>query len=526
MKSNHEIFINAANNAKIENVTTQECILANLIQMLIYKSKEILYKEQLYKITQNPHEEYENFMEEDNTIKIIVGYKNTFKSRGKYYLMNTWGINTDEIANDIKTFEQDFKNFFDNLDEDVKKEFNLFTEEINTTNPLPCDNDEQKDYSIKVLYAYYKFIGTLDKNIAFTNLYIHHIEQYEELKHKIYNAATRNSYEYVAELRVNVLQDSYHKHLPLEACIVLVMIFNQLYTNFKNKKNDRELNYLKEAYKKIIAGEKDHLNDFINIMPPFELDFLNGDILSKLNELGKHYSIVNFFSSNNVKYMYMLYHALLSYNEDINEYKKFQLKCGVGRLLYDGYVKWCRKNKFEPLIGFQKSQLIEYPSSANDIPKEHYHFPKKRFINNSINEKREKLNKYFLEALHQGMIEGEIIAADTKSENFLFVFGYGEDIIANFKPIEVLKPDTSYERENGKRTIRYLLEELMKYSDDEIRPSINGKKHLILNSCFSITDHQFKSSDFEKNQIYKGNEIIKIGEIYATALKKAKEQNV
>ena len=222
----------------------------------------------------------------------------------------------------------------------------------------------------------------------------------------------------------------------------------------------------------------------------------------------------------------MFYHALLSYNEDINEYKKYQLKCGVGRLLYNGYVKWCRKNKIEPLIEFQKSQLIEYPSSANDIPKEHYHFPKKRFINNSINEKREKLNKYFLEALHQGMIEGKIIAADTKSENFLFVFGYGEDIIANFKPIEVLKPDTSYERENGKRTIRYLLEELMKYSDDEIRPSINGKKHLILNSCFSITDHQFKSSDFEKNQIYKGNEIIKIGEIYATALKKAKEQNV
>ena len=85
------------------------------------------------------------------------------------------------------------------------------------------------------------------------------------------------------------------------------MIFNQLYTNFKNKKNDRELNYLKEAYKKIIAGEKDHLKDFINIMPPFELDFLNGDILSKLNELGKFYSIVNFFSCNNVKYMYMFY---------------------------------------------------------------------------------------------------------------------------------------------------------------------------------------------------------------------------
>jgi len=124
------------------------------------------------------------------------------------------------------------------------------------------------------------------------------------------------------------------------------------------------------------------------------------------------------------------------------------------------------------------------------------------------------------------MIEGKIIAADTKSENFLFVFGYGEDIIANFKPIEVLKPDTSYERENGKRTIRYLLEELMKYSDDEIRPSINRKKHLILNSCFSITDHQFKSSDFEKNQIYKGNEISKIRNIYDTALNKAKEQNV
>ena len=66
----------------------------------------------------------------------------------------------------------------------------------------------------------------------------------------------------------------------------------------------------------------------------------------------------------------------------------------------------------------------------------------------------------------------------------------------------------------------------MKYSDDEIRPLINGKRHLILNSCFSIADHQFKSSDFEKDPSYKGNEIIKIGEIYATALKKAKEQNV
>lgn len=524
MESNFEIFNNTILNFKIENATVKECIFANIFQIYTYNYKEIIYKEELNSIIQKPYEEHENFMEGDNIVKIIFSYKNILENRGKYYLTNTWGINVDELANDIKNFEQSFKDFFNNLDINVKKEFDAFKESLNPIDSFSYDENEEEDYSIKVLYAYYKLIGLLDNNIAFTNLYISHIKKHEELKHKIYNAATKNNNEYKAELRISVVENSRHKHLSLEDSLLIIMFLKQLYTKFRNKDYDKKIKDLKGAYKKIISGEKDYLWDFLNIIPTIEFDPLNENVALELDKYRDFYSFVNFYLSNNIKYMYMLFHAILWENEYLN--KKSHLKCGVGRLLYDGYIKWCKKNGIVPLIELPQSQLIEYPSSANDIPKEHYHFPKKRFINNSINEKREKLNKYFLEVLHKGMIEGEIIAKDTTLENFLFVFGYGGDIIANFKPIQVVKPDTSYKRENGKRTIRYLLEELMKYSDDEIRPLINGKKHLILNSCFSITDHQFKSSDFENDQIYKGNEISKIRNIYDTALNKAKEQNV
>lgn len=300
------------------------------------------------------------------------------------------------------------------------------------------------------------------------------------------------------------------------------MLINHLYANTKSRKYDIELNELKRIYKKFAATKEISVLDvFMNNILTLKFDSFNDNFSSMIEEPNSIYSLIYFLSNNNIKYAYLIYHWGLSKSIDINEFKSIHLKCGVGRLLYDGYNNWCKKNKIKPLIEFSRSQLIEYPSNANDTQ---YHFRKKRFINSPINEEREKLNICFLKALHKGMINGKIIADDTKPEIFIFVFGYGDDKIENFKPIEILKPDTNYARENGKRTIRYLLEELMNYSDDEIRPLIKKDRHLILNSCFSITNNKFKSSDFDSEPNYKGKEIDKIKDIYETALNKAKKE--
>lgn len=524
MKSYLKNFFNAANYSIIENATSKDCILANMFQILCYKTNDISYIEQLSKITQNPHEEYENFMEGDNIVKIIACYKIILKNRGKYYLTNTWGINADELTNDIEKFELDFKNFFNNLEENVRKGLEDLIKEINITNYVSYNENEHKDYSIVLLYAYNNLIGALDKEIAFTSLYISHIEKYKELKHKIYNAATKNSYEYIAELRANANQDPDNKHLPLEVYIFITMLINHLYANTKSRKYDIELNELKRIYKKFTATKEiSVLNVFMDNISTLKFDPFNDNFSSLIEEPNSIYSFIYFLSNNNIKYAYLIYHWGLSKSIDINEFKSIHLKCGVGRLLYDGYNNWCKKNKIKPLIEFSRSQLIEYPSNANDTQ---YHFPKKRFIDHSNNVKREKLNKTFLKNLLKGMIDEKIIASDTKEEHFFFVFGWGEDNIKDFKAIEILKPNTNYIRENGKRTIIFLLTRLMKYREDEdIKPKfLYRKRHLILiiNSCFKAST-KFKSSDFGEKTTFEGSEILKMQNIYNTALNATRE---
>ena len=110
------------------------------------------------------------------------------------------------------------------------------------------------------------------------------------------------------------------------------------------------------------------------------------------------------------------------------------------------------------------------------------------------------------------MIDEKIIAPDTNEEHFFFVFGYGEDGFENFKPIKILKPNTNYKRESGKRTIIYLLKELMGYSDDEIRPTLGKNRHLVINSCFEVSP-LFKSSDFGDIPASEASEIIKASEL-------------
>ena len=201
-------------------------------------------------------------------------------------------------------------------------------------------------------------------------------------------------------------------------------------------------------------------------------------------------------------------------------------KCVTGKLLYDGYIKWCKENKIAPVISIPNDILIEYPT--NDKLEKQHHFPKKRFIDNPLNSKREELNKAFLRKLLKGMVEEKIIDHKTKEEHFFFIFGYGEDTVKDFKAIEILKSDTNYIRENGKRTILFLLKELMGYSDDEIRPKIGKNRHLIINFCFKASS-QFKSSDFGEKTVFKAsetmkaNELLKMKKIYDTALNDTKE---
>ena len=62
-------------------------------------------------------------------------------------------------------------------------------------------------------------------------------------------------------------------------------------------------------------------------------------------------------------------------------------KCVTGKLLYDGYIKWCKENKIAPVISIPNDILIEYPTK--DKLENQHHLPKKRFIDNPLNSKRE-----------------------------------------------------------------------------------------------------------------------------------------
>lgn len=513
MKEKVDILEYILKDTNLENATPKEIMVANILYLLSKESTALYEKEYKY-IDNHSRKEYENIKErEDNIVKIIYGFKILLKEQGKSYLENKWGIKVEELTTEIESFEQAFKSVLDSSEEELDEiasnyKANFATPENETTNDLT-------DAHISILYGFSDLIWHLNKEFKFVNLYISFIKDYKELKNKIYNAATRHTNEYITELRLTSQFSDIRKTITFDDCLAKVVSEHQ---EFANNKVNSLANDFKETY-----DERIQKKDFTILSDNTQNITAKG--LAPLALTNKNFKdVIVFLCENNKKYIYMLYHSLLT--NDINNFKESNQKYCVVKLLYDGYYKWCKKKGVKPQIELHKSQLIEYPSSANDTPKEQHHFPKKRFIDNPINEKREKLNKYFLEALHKGMIEGEIIAKDTELENLLFVFGYGGDIIANFKPIQVLKPNTNYARENGKRTIRYLLEELMKYSDDEIRPLIKGKRHLILNSCFSITDHQFKSSDFEKEPIYKGSEISKIRNIYDAALNKAKEQNV
>lgn len=515
--------ISMISNADINNATVKECMIGNIAYLYLRTYKTVAYINELKFIENQPFSHYEQFKAGNNIVTIIRAFKDILVERDKSFLKNRWGINTEEITKEITSFEKDFEEFYKNLDQEVIDEFDAFRKKLYDQNYdlSDCENDTISSQHTNILYAYNLLDGILDKTLAFDSLYKSHIKQYEDLKYKIYNAATKNENQYMAELRVyaNRRTEFLGEEL-LNFFIKVMMYFTQesILSNCKHAK--KGIKTLKDTYKEFI--QKKDLNVILKLID--NLPEGTNDLLASpstlINNNAGLIPYIQFFCTSSYKYIYALYHVLIYLMPVYDE------KCVTGKLLYDGYIKWCKENKIAPVISIPNDILIEYPT--NDKLEKQHHFPKKRFIDNPLNSKREELNKAFLRKLLKGMVEEKIIDHKTKEEHFFFIFGYGEDTVKDFKAIEILKSDTNYKRENGKRTILFLLKELMGYSDDEIRPKIGKNRHLIINFCFKASS-QFKSSDFGEKTVFKAsetmkaNELLKMKKIYDTALNDTKE---
>lgn len=493
------------NVGNIEDYTIKECMVANIIY-LIY-NVEYFYRISLDFCQNSPRKEHQQCIDGE-TIRVIRSFKIVLTNKRRTFLENRWGINVDELTSEIIKFEENFKNF-------SSKESTEALDKL-------LKNTDNKENSILFSLSNYKSNVVL-YNLALAeyaqaekshelNPYKSFIEQYEYLKYKIHDAATKNSEEYIAELRLNAFLDNYHEVSFLNFLKDITYITRSTIKCHEVKKLEKAI---KEKYNEFKQG-------LCNI--PSNLCSLDINIFKTISKDSHNSKMFEFFifclCKNSKELIYYVFHIFLT---DTRIRESHNIFC-VGKSLYEGYINWCKKLNIKPLIEVNETQLIDYPSRNNNLFEEQYHFPRKRFIDNPINEKREKLNIIFLEKLHQGMIDERMIDKDTSLEMFIFVFGYGGDKISNFKPIKILKPVTNYTRENGKRTIRYLLEELMQYNDEEIRPLIKKDKHLVLNRCFTA-DKKFKSSDFSPTPIYQGEQITKIKEIYENAFNytKAKE---
>ena len=508
-------FLNTETN---RDTTINECMVANIIY-LVTPNEETSYNNELKFTKENSRKEYKQ-LKEGELFKLILSYIIILNERKQYYLKNYWGINVDELITDIEQVKHEFIS----LTKEYKEEFNEATRIIEKTR-FPsfleqddfCSTPNLSKYESAVFEGFAQCYHMLNGSLPFMILFYDFCKKHEELKYKIHDAATINSEEYIAELRLHTQPNKFS----------LKLFIGCLKAEIQKNLNDNVLKRTKATFKK-------HYSEFIKKkeVPQTEspsgtdISFNNNRYIDPFNNLGDNVDSIAALRilCSNKKYIYFTYHTILQ-NNQIKENHKHR---PVGKRLYDGYIKWCKKNEIQPLISIERIKLIEYPTDIVNTHSGQLHFPKKRFINNPNNLKREELNKTFLQNLLKGMIDEKIIAPDTNAEHFFFVFGYGEDRIENFKPIKILKPNTNYARESGKRTIIYLLKELMGYSDDEIRPTLRKNRHLVINSCFEASP-LFKSSDFEDkpasatSEIMKVSELIKMKRIFETALNDTKE---
>lgn len=492
-----------ANEININEATIKECMVANILY-LGKLDDETIYKAEKDFCKNNPFKESKQ-LEVGDVISIINSYNMILFKRKEWYLKNTWGINVEELSKKITNFENDFKDFIKGKEKDVINSLHLYKPreiKLEDNSSIYPENDHRS-----ILYNLGKCEYFLNDNTPFTKSFKLFIKQYEDLKYMIHDAATIKSDEYIAELRTYT---NYLLNYDVEFSeyIKFTMLISKINSHHTKAQE------LHKSLSKPIESQ-------VNYSFPIRNNYINifSEIKDESKEMLTFYANLCKGSKNNI---YNFYHLLLSnYNIKENHQKR-----SVGRLLYHGYIKWCKRQNITPHITIESNFLIEYPINSVNTHGYLYHFPKKRFIDHSNNVKREKLNKTFLKNLLKGMIDEKIIASDTKEEHFFFVFGWGEDNIKDFKAIEILKPNTNYIRENGKRTIIFLLTRLMKYREDEdIKPKfLYRKRHLILiiNSCFKAST-KFKSSDFGEKTTFEGSEILKMQNIYNTALNATKE---
>ena len=513
MEQQNNIINNIISTCSSNDATINECMVANLLCLGILDEDTYLNKE-LDFIKEKPRKENCQ-LKKGEVIRIIAAFKNLLNKRKEYYLNNHWGINVKTIVDDINRFEQKFINLIKENVELVNELYTPIKNESLSSIVETSDIDFGINHSCpyrEILYGFSLGYPALDKNLSIVKLFNTFTQQHEDLMYKIHDAATKNSEEYIAELRLSANLDIYSKISLFHFIEIVKLTTHEELCDNHIKKATK---ILKEEYatfleKKIINSTEIEDKDNCYIHP---LCDVNDDDIALLQVLCK-----------NKNYIYFRFHYMLHDKHVIENHKNHK----IGKILYNGYINWCKKNQIQPLITIDKSELIEYPVNIISTNGIQYHFPKKRFINNSLNSKREELNKAFLKKLLIGMIDEKIIAPDTKEEHFFFIFGYGENNVKDFKAIKILKSDTKYKRENGKRSILFLLKELMGYSDDEIRPTIGKNRHLIINSCFKASS-PFKSSDFGEKTVFKAsetmkaNELLKMKKIYDTALNDTKE---
>ena len=242
--------ISMISNADINNATVKECMIGNIAYLYLRTYKTVAYINELKFIENQPFSHYEQFKAGNNIVTIIRAFKDILVERDKSFLKNRWGINTEEITKEITSFEKDFEEFYKNLDQEVIDEFDAFRKKLYDQNYdlSDCENDTISSQHTNILYGYNLLDGILDKTLAFDSLYKSHIEQYEDLKYKIYNAATKNENQYMAELRVYANRRTEFLGEELLNFFIKVMMYFTQESILSNCKHAKKRNKNPERY--------------------------------------------------------------------------------------------------------------------------------------------------------------------------------------------------------------------------------------------------------------------------------------
>lgn len=390
------------------------------------------------------------------------------------------------VTDSIIAFEK-FDNEFDEIE--ILNKFGITKEELEKIRHDIIDfknsvNIKEIDFkSLSILE--HNPIQFKDQNVESKNIELKELilsKKNQDLKSKIINLATKNVNEYKAQI-LSLLEESNLQYIQSD-------ISNNNINNMVLQITQISIDLVKEL-KQTNFSLEDKLANLRNDNLVTNIELVN-NLQYILLILGEAYF------EKDLDSVFLFYHHLLT---EKKERTTEIIKTNTNKVLYQGYLKWCKRNKESPLIKLSfntRKTPINKLSQNDDSLIGKLHFERKLIFNNVGKFSTRDIVVPFYKRLLQLLINQEILDSKTTDSNFLFVLGYGSETKDDFERIKIVKPKEKQSQYTGKSTIIHLLT-LLGYNLEEIRGNGNIKertreKDLILKNCFLPN---FKAQDFQ-----------------------------